>query len=92
MTETPGTYEVTPVSESMTYRATCRTCGHVTMLVVDNPARQKQVAKDMAAAVRCGDVIDRVESEWVRTAQWQFCECHATRNPPNPISLWEESQ
>jgi len=56
-------------------------CGCLSMAVVDNPEHKKDVANEIAKAVRRGETVDRVTSEQVRTMDWK-CPEHACKILP----------
>lgn len=60
--------------EAMSYVARCPTCNGMVMVTVDKPERKKENAKEIAACVREGFVIERVTNEYVR-AEGFFCKC-----------------
>lgn len=47
-------------------------CGCVTGATIDNPQHRKEVAKDVAAWVRDGRIVERVDSGYVRA---EFGQC-----------------
>ena len=50
-------------------------CGCITMACVDNPEHKRETAKEVAKAIRLGETIDRVTSEYIRTTDW-LCPYH----------------
>jgi len=45
------------------------------MAVVDDPSHKKEIAKEIARAVRQGYAISRVDCEDVRNGKVQMCKC-----------------
>lgn len=60
--------------ESMSYISR-RPCGCLSMAVVDNPEHKRDVAKEVAKAIRLGETVERVTSESVRKMDW-WCPKH----------------
>jgi len=58
---------------SMSYVAR-KPCGCFAMAVVDNPDHKRDVAKEVAKAIRRGETVTRVPSEDVRTMDWECAE------------------
>ena len=50
-------------------------CGCLGMAVVDNPDHKRDVAKEVAKAVRRGETVERVPTEDIRTTMWE-CPTH----------------
>ena len=50
-------------------------CGCIAMACVNNPEHKRETAKEVARAIRLGEAIDRVTSEYVRTTDW-LCPKH----------------
>lgn len=62
--------------ESMSYSYISRQpCGCLTVAIVDNPEHRRDVAKEVAKAIRNGEVVERVTSESVRKIDW-YCPKH----------------
>ena len=51
-------------------------CGHATLAVVDDPAHQKDTYRELNAAARRGQKIERVTIDEARAAlkEWSFAE------------------
>lgn len=49
-------------------------CGCLSMAIVDNPDHKKDVAREIAKAIRLGETIERVTLESVRTMDWECPE------------------
>lgn len=49
-------------------------CGCITMATVDDPEHKREVAKQIAKAVRLGETVERVTCEYVRTTEWKCPE------------------
>ncbi len=62
------------MSESMTYVARAK-CGCLKMAAVDNSEHKKDVAKEIAKAIRLGETVDRIPTAQVREMDWT-CEAH----------------
>ena len=62
------------MSESQTYIGK-RLCGCLVMAIVNNPEDKKDVAREVAKAIREGLSVYLVSSELVRTMPWK-CETH----------------
>lgn len=67
--------ERTMNDDHMAYVARCRGCGAVRMAVVDNPQHARDVAREVANAIRDGYYIERGSAGWVRQQSWE-CICH----------------
>ena len=52
-----------------------KSCGCVCMAIIDNPDHKKDVAKEIAKAVRLGETIERMPTETVRIMPWK-CSKH----------------
>ena len=63
---------------SMSYVAR-KPCGCVSMAIVDNPDHKREVAREVAKAVRLGETVDRLPVEDVRTMPWK-CSQHSSKN------------
>ena len=50
-------------------------CGCITMACVDKLEHKRETAKEVARAIRLGETIDRVTSEYVRDTDW-LCPKH----------------
>lgn len=50
-------------------------CGCLGVAVVDNPEHRRDVAKEVAKAIRCGEIVERVATDSVRTMGW-WCPKH----------------
>lgn len=50
-------------------------CGCLGMAVVDNPEHRRDVAKEVAKAIRCGEIVEGVTSDYVRKGNW-YCPKH----------------
>lgn len=50
-------------------------CGCLGMAIVDSPERKQDVAKEVAKAIRLGETVERVTTEYVRTVEW-WCPAH----------------
>lgn len=53
-------------------------CGCLGMAVVDNPEHKRDVAKEIAKAVRLGEIVERVPLEKVRRTMWR-CPTHSAK-------------
>lgn len=51
-----------------------KSCGCVVAATVDNPAHQKEVAKDVATFIKEGLTIERKTCAWVRE-NFEGCKC-----------------
>jgi hypothetical protein len=60
--------------EPMAYLAT-KECGCLTLAICDEPHLKKEIAKEVARALRAGDKVARVTCEYVRSYPWK-CETH----------------
>ena len=66
-----------------------RECGCLVMAVVDTPERRRDVAKEVARAIREGLNVQKVSSQSVREMAWkpdslevlQICEQHKSVKP-----------
>lgn len=62
--------------EPMAYIGQRPMCKAIIMATVDEPRRKKDVARDVAEAIRCGDVIEHVTVAFVQTTgNWGHCHC-----------------
>ena len=59
--------------QGMAYVSRCATCRKIVMATIDNPAHKREVAKEVADAIRSGEAVERVPLEDVRRAE--FCSC-----------------
>lgn len=50
-------------------------CGCLGILVIDNPEHRRDVAKEVAKAIRLGEAVERVATESVREMDW-YCPEH----------------
>lgn len=66
------------MDEHMSYIGICH-CGQVVCAVVDNPARRRDVAREVASWIRDGLTIERVTSAYVRTHIGR-CRCGTHEN------------
>ena len=66
--------------ESMTYIARA-SCGCLKAAVVDVPSMRREAANLMSAAIRRGEIVERVTTESVRTMEWE-CEEHRKKVQP----------
>ena len=57
-----------------------KACGCLTMAVVDIPEHKRDTAKEIAKAIRLGEVVTRVPTAQVRTMPWECAE-HAKETP-----------
>jgi len=67
--------------EYMSYVARCPKCGAVRIAVVDAPSHPRDIAKEVARAIRDGYLIERVTCEWVRTMANFHCTCKDVQAP-----------
>ena len=58
---------------SMAYIAK-KSCGCLSMAIVDTPEHKIDVAKEISKAVRLGETIERVTIDVVRTMDWECPE------------------
>lgn len=56
------------------YVGKCASCGAVRFAAVDRPEDKRQVARDVAEAIRDGFVVERVTVEAARAMPWA-CTC-----------------
>ena len=61
-------------SEPMSYISR-KECGCLTLAIVDEPAHRREVAKEVAKAIRMGETVERVTCEQVRKMDWK-CKSH----------------
>lgn len=82
-----------PRTEDMAYIGRCGDCDAIVLAIVDTPERKKDVAKEIAQAVREGQRIERVTCEAVRTApDWgctpacpcKWCVKRRAKSDPSP--------
>ena len=59
--------------ENMSYISK-KPCGCLCMAVLDNPDHKRDVAKEIAKAIRLGETVERVPTETVRTMDWKCPE------------------
>ena len=55
------------------YVSRCAACKKIVTAIVDNPAHKREVAKELADAIRSGEAVEMVPLEDVRRAE--FCSC-----------------
>jgi len=65
---------------SMTYIGR-KPCGCIRFAMVDNPEHKREVAKEIAHAIRDGLAIERVTTEYVRETAWT-CAAHKVTKAP----------
>ena len=58
-----------------------KTCGCLTTAIVDNPVHKRDTAREIAKAIRLGELVTRVSTEQVRTMSWNCAE-HAKAKTP----------
>ncbi len=58
-------------------------CGCIRMAIVDDPKRRREVAREVAAAVRHGETVERVTCDYVRTTKWTRPDCAEHAKPAN---------
>jgi hypothetical protein len=63
--------------QSMSYISK-KPCGCLAMAIVDNPEHKKDVAREIAKAIRAGETVERVTTESVRTMEWECPEHRKT--------------
>lgn len=61
------------VQATMTYISQ-KPCGCLMMAIIDNPKHKKEVAKEVAKAIRLGETVTRVDTESVKTMDWKCAE------------------
>ena len=59
--------------QGMAYVSRCTACKKIVTAIVDNPAHKREVAKEVADAIRSGEAVERMPVEDVRRAD--FCSC-----------------
>ena len=59
--------------QGMAYVSRCAACKKIVTAVVDNPAHKREVAREVADAIRLGEAVERVSVGDVRRAE--FCSC-----------------
>ncbi len=68
--------------EPMAYIGTAP-CGCIRMAIVDDPNRRREVAREIAAAIRQGEAVERVTCDYVRTTKWTRPDCAEHAKPAN---------
>ena len=63
-----------PIVNPPVYMALCPLCKGMAMVVVDSRDLKKSVAKELASAIEKGYVVERTDSEFIRTS-WKPCSC-----------------
>ena len=64
--------------------AKCPKCGDLVMVSADLPETRDDNAREIAACIRQGYIIERTTAGWVHTAPWKFCKCNG--------SPWDEPE
>ncbi len=67
---------------SMTYVGR-KSCGCVTMLVLDTPEHKREVAKEVAQVIRLGERLEHLTTEEVRAMDWKCAE-HKEKTDDSP--------
>ena len=49
-------------------------CGCICMAMVDNPNHKKDIAREIAKAIKLGEIIERMPTETVRIMPWKCLE------------------
>lgn len=52
-------------------------CGCIRMAVVDDPDHKRDVAREIAKAVKHGETVERVTCAYVRETKWTRADCSA---------------
>lgn len=68
----PGTIVADPEPMAYIGRAPC---GCIRMAVVDDPNHKRDVAREIANAVKHGEAVERVTCEYVRQTKWTRPDC-----------------
>ena len=70
--------ELMTTDESMTYVGR-KSCGCVTMLVLDTPERRPEAAREVAKVIRLGEKLEHLTSDEVRKMPWKCDEHRSAR-------------
>ncbi len=62
------------MSETMSYAARCKDCGHLCGAAIDNPDDPERTAKHVADFIRDGLIVTRVSDDVIR-AELHRCTC-----------------